>query len=386
MTLEVHEKFIKSSWESLKDAFVNLLETLYVHFFELDLHRVVVTQYPHRNAFKIYKLVLNTLSEVLANVSSVGHSRLETIIGNFVDLVFFTTELSEAQLTPLHMVSIIDPQALWCKMMTHAASSRKILFKCMAHNKNVVACVFVVISEWMCNPYAVKCRALTPGTIRYATFVSCISCCTYLSRYKSFYQLFPVVVRSKFVISLSSFTTSLVSFVKSARGKVISELVVGCMLDCCVHLLQHQPAETLTCQLQCILEMCNGKYCRKYLLEMVRRVLENRVTLERTMNCVMYAKSRVNATGKLLRPRLYSAASNNVFVCLMNTIVRALRGDNQSMVVIALGVCKNVLQCHEFYLICGPDGYMMSEFVELLASRCRRQKGTSNGAVSRFVR
>lgn len=386
LSLEIHEKFVKFSWESLTDAFVNLLETMYVHFFQLDMRHIVVTEYPYRNAFKMYKLVLNTLSEVLVNVSSIGHSRLERIIGNFVDLVFFTTKLNEPQLTPLHFVSTIDPRGSWCKSIMHAATSREVLFKCIARNKNIVACIFLVISDWMCNPFAAKSKVLSPTTVRYATFVSCIRCCACLSSYKSFYQLFPVVVESKFVISLNSFTTSLVSFVKSTRNKTISDEVLGSMLDCCVHLLQHQPADTLTLQLQCILEMCNGKYSRRYLLEMVRRVLESRTTLDRTMNCVMYAKSRVNANGKLLRPRLYSAASNNVYVCLMNTIMRALRGDNQSAIIPALGVCTNVLRSHEFYLICGPDGYLMSEFIEVLANKCKMHKGAGNSAFSRFMR
>lgn len=386
LSLEIHEKFIKSSWESLKDAFINLLEAMYIHFFQLDMRHIVVTEYPYRNAFKMYKLVLNTLSEVFMNVSSIGRSRLEKIIGNFVDLVFFTTKLNEPQLTPLHIVSTIDPQGQWCKVMMHAATSREVLFKCIQRNKNIVACIFLVISDWMCNPFAAKSKVLSPTTIRYATFISCIRCCAHLGSYKSFYRLFPVVIESKFVISLNSFTTSLVSFVKSARSKVISEFVIGSMLDCCVHLLEHQPADTLTFQLQCILEMCNGKYSRKYLLEMVRRVLENRATLDRTMNCVMYAKSRVNANGKLLRPRLYSAASNNVFGCLMNTIMRALRGENQSVIIPALGICKNVLQSHEFYLICGPDGYLMSEFIEGLATKCKIHKVAGNSAFSRFMR
>lgn len=375
-TLEIHKKLINSSWETLKDAFINLLETLYVYYFSLSTD-VVVDRYPHRNVFRIYRVVLDTLNEVCLHAPNIGHSRLEKIIGNFVDLVFFTTNIHES-LSPLNIISCLDPEAFWCKILLHSVSTRSILFKCMKRNTNLLKYVFLVISDWICEPFTPKSNLVCYSSVKYTTFLNSIRCCSYFSRFKSFYSLFPIIIGSKMIVSLNSFAMSLIAFLKSKPK--IPEIVATSMIDCTACLLKFQSTDYLVSKLQLIVDTLSDAKHRKYLFGVVEKLLQDRMTLRRAINQVICAK-RVSPCGQLLK-RVSSI--NNVFASMMNVIVAELRNNSQSATV--WSIVENLFQCHEFLVVCGPDSYMLTEFVELLGSKFALRMSANCRSADRITR
>ncbi len=370
IALEIHEKFLNSSWEILKETFISLLEALYIHYFDLG-YEIKIENYPHRNALQIYKVVLDTLNDVVFHAPNVGFSRLEKIIGNFVDLVFFTTKVLE-NLSPLNMVSSLDPTASWCNFVLYNANTRVLLFRCIKRNKNLLACVFLVISNWMCNPTVPKSKNPSHTAFKFATFVHCMHCCAHLSRYQSFHEFFPIVIENKFVISLNSFLTSLWSFLKS-RGKSTPNSIVDSMVGCSVNFLRFLPPDLLVSQLQNIVEMCNAKIARKNLFEIVRRLLDDKMVVDSITNLVVYSRTSFGPNGKLLRPKLYSPAGNT-FVNLVNSLGNVIRKEYPCVEPQIWGTIKNMFECHGFFLICGPDSFLLSELIELIASKRERKK------------
>lgn len=385
VTLEIHEKLIKFSWEKLKDAFINLLETLYIYFFSLD-KKICIEKYPHRNAFFIYKLVLNTINEVFLHIPSMGYSRLQKIIGNFVDVIFFNTKINNANLTPLNIISSLDPVAFWCKIILYNASSREILFEYMKQNKNVIGCIFHIVVDWICNPFVPKLKELSYASVRYATFVSSIRCCSYFSKYNSFYDMFPIVIEGKFVISLQSFTVLLLSFLK-LKTKIIPEFIKKYVIECAVQLLQFQHSNSLVHELHGLLDMLTaGKQMKKYLLEVVRQLFNDVTVLDKVISVIMYSKSPVNLE-TFLRPRFHSSSDNNIFVHLINTIVHIINTENRSVALQTFDILTNIFKSHKSFLICGPDNYLLSDFIDILDSVCKRKKVEQNGTlINRIIR
>lgn len=371
ITLEIYEKIINSSWETMKEVFINLLETLYVYYFSLstDAH---VDLYPFRNAFKIYELVLNTLNNICLHMSTISHSRLEKIIGNFVDLVFFTMNTNE-YLTPLNIISCLDPKAVWCKIMLHSATSRSILFRCMKRNTNLLKYLFVVISEWIRNPFIPETNSICYSTIKYMTFLNSVLCCSYFSKFRSFYNLFPITIGSNFIVCLNSFIMSLIAFL-TYRSKT-PELIATCMVNCTVSLLQFQPTDYLVDRLQFItdiLQDSKSKY-HKYLLEIVNKLLQDKVVMKRIVNHVLYVKT-ISQSIKLLK-RVDS--TNNVFANLINIIKADLQDNNGSRVVQVYFIFADIFQCHELLIVCGLKSSILTLF-ELIGSNLVQRRLTDN--------
>ncbi|XP_065212896.1 uncharacterized protein LOC135840337 [Planococcus citri] len=390
LALEIHEKCIHSSYELSKDAFVNLLETCYLYYCSLE-YDVYVDRYPYRNAFKILKLILNTFDRIFLHVPRYGFRRLEKIVGNFADLLYISVpsyvddSSSAKMLTPINMIACLDPCSNWCRILVHGSYTREMLFKCIRRNVNLVKCVFVVISDWMNDPYVPiisnRTDIINESTVKYITFVNAVFMCEMLTKYKYFYEFFPVTANNNKVITLNTFTTTFTGFLRNKCSKILPERVTVAMIECVVHLLQFHPAETMVQNVVNILEMVNGKNGKKNSLQIIKLLFDNELITRSLINSIVYTKrSRAGLTndGKLLRPRPNSSAAvassrNNIFNVLMNVINNILRNNlNSSNFVRVFNIAKQMLRCHEYYLMF-PNYYStLIEFVELLSLKYNR--------------
>lgn len=390
MTLEIHEKCIHSSYELSKDAFVNLLEACYLYFCSLE-YDIYVDKYPYRNAFKILHLILNTFNRIFLHVPRYGFRRLEKIVGNFADLLFISVpshakHSSIAMLTPINMVACLDPCSNWCKILLHGSYTREMLFKCIRRNVNLVKYLFVVVSDWMNDPYipiSSRRNIITEPTTKYITFIHAVFMCEMLTKSKYFYEFFPVTTHDNKVISLNTFTTTFTSFLRSKCNKILPERVLAAIIQCAVHLLQFHPPESIVQNVHDILESVNGKSGKKNALQIIKLLFDNELITRSLLNSIVYTKrSRAGLTNeaKLLRPRPNSSAvvassRNNIFCILMNVINNILRNNaNSKNFVRVFNISKQVLRCHEYYLLF-PNYYStLVEFVELLSLKYGRNR------------
>lgn len=376
-TLEIHEKCINSSWELSKDAFINLLEVLYLCYctLECDIH---VDKYPFKNAIRIMKLVLNMFNRIFFHVPRYGYHRLEKIIGNFVDLLFVNMSSKDfLTLTPLNLLACLDTDAKWCKMLVYGSYAREILFKCIKRNINLIKYFFITASDWMYEPYVpskLKKKDFIPRTtVKYLTFVHSIFMCGYLCRFKSFYQLFPVNIHeTKTVINLNSFTLMFISLLK-LKSKILPSHVSQCMIDCSVNLLQFHQPELMVQNVQNILESANNQTGKKHLLEIVKLLFDKESITHLLIDSIIYTRrSRAGLTqdGKLLRPRPNSVISsrNNVFTVLMEVLVNILKNNkNVNNFKRIVNIARAILGYHEFYLMFSSNYSALIEFMELLS-------------------
>lgn len=389
ITLEIHEKCINSSWELSKDAFINLLEALYLYYCSLECD-IYVDRYPYRNAFKIFKLVLNTFNRIFLQIPRYGYRRLEKIIGNFVDLLFVNMPTNDCStLTPINMIACLDTNATWCKVLVHGAYTREILFKGVKRNVNLVKYFFVVVADWMNDPHVPKSKRkdIIPQTVvKYITFIHAVFMCNSLCKFRYFNELFPVTIsENNIVISLNSFTVMFTSFLKT-KSKILPARVNTCMVECAVHLLQFHQPESMIQNVQNILESARNKSGKKHSLEIVKLLFDNELMMHSLINSIIHTRrSRAGLTSddKLLRPRPRSVLSsrNNVFTMLINLAINTLRNSNNiNNLKRIFHISIAILRCHEFYLLFGNNYSLLMEFMELLLLKYENKTDESAGS------
>lgn len=157
--LRAHSKLASSSSPTaLKECALNLIDSLGQHYYhQHSENKSASLQSMHfYRMVNISNLLLDTLREATLNISRFGESRLEEIIENFIQLLAISLHSKQSRnkhlLSPLAVISYLDPNGNWLTNLIHFTMSRKLFFSCLRKNNDLLKLLFEEVVNWLAEP------------------------------------------------------------------------------------------------------------------------------------------------------------------------------------------------------------------------------------------
>ncbi|KAG8224806.1 hypothetical protein J437_LFUL002251 [Ladona fulva] len=155
--LRLHARFLLSSSNvAILESFINLKTSLLEQYVngksENDLPNmsegIVLSRLSHVRLLRVMNLIAKFFRDKSKNYIRLPVTLIEDIIGAMVELLTFTSEESR-ELYPLHLLSVIDPKALWMQMCFYYTRIRNLLFKKLSENQNLSISFFEGLVSWL---------------------------------------------------------------------------------------------------------------------------------------------------------------------------------------------------------------------------------------------
>lgn len=161
LTLKAHAKLAScSSPVALKECTLNLVESLGKHYYtQREDAKLTLDNSHFYRMVHLTALLLNSLREATLNVARFGESRLEETISSLVQLLALHVPYKHGQnkryVSPLEVVSYLDPHGQWLVNITHFHLTCQLFFNCLCRNKTLLKIVVEEIVSWLLDPVIV---------------------------------------------------------------------------------------------------------------------------------------------------------------------------------------------------------------------------------------
>lgn len=205
--LRAHSKLASSSSPTaLKECALNLIDSLGQHYYlQHSEHKSTSLQSMHfYRMVNISNLLLDTLREATLNISRFGESRLEEIIENFIQLLAISRHSKQSRnknlLTPLAVISYLDPNGNWLTNLTHFTMSRRLFFSCLRKNIDFLILLFEEVLNWLSDPVIPQKNSqvlqgeLSVAVNKYSMFCHSLAVIVVMCSFSNFHALFPVKI------------------------------------------------------------------------------------------------------------------------------------------------------------------------------------------------
>lgn len=209
--LKAHVKLAScSSSVAIKECALNLMESLGRHYF-LHNHEYKTISLQHNNFYQMVyltRLLLDTFREATLNIARFGDSKLDEMIENFIQLMNIHATSKQTKnkslLTPLEVVSYLDPNGKWLSNLTHFFSSRQFLFSNIAKNVFFMRVIIEELLNWINEPVIptkhtpkVLQGELNNAVQRYCMFCHSLSVFSTICLFSAGKELFPIKATKK---------------------------------------------------------------------------------------------------------------------------------------------------------------------------------------------
>lgn len=158
--LKAHSKLASSSSPSaLKECALNLIDSLGQHYYyhQYNENKSVSLQSLHfYRMVNISHLLLDILREATLNIARFGESRLEEIVDNFIQLLAINIHSKQSRskhlMSPLAIISYLDPNGNWLTNLTHFTMTRKLFFSSVQKNIHFLTSLVEEVASWLSEP------------------------------------------------------------------------------------------------------------------------------------------------------------------------------------------------------------------------------------------
>uniref|UniRef100_A0A1B6DV25 Protein broad-minded n=1 Tax=Clastoptera arizonana TaxID=38151 RepID=A0A1B6DV25_9HEMI len=226
LCLKFHAKLFLSSFDVMKEMFLNLLDCLcqYYNEQETDCVCLSLTNNIQVRMVRIMNLVIKAIYIIVQNVARFGLKRLEEVIDNFIHILTIhkgsKTFRTKCFLSPFEIISCLDPGSNWCVFLTYGVISRNILLSNNNNlrNKSLLQLVIEIISEWLSKPLIpdkldLDSSEINSKHIKFAVFVHSLSVFSTICQYDMGRNYFPLFLnKNEEYVSISDVTEKVLTF------------------------------------------------------------------------------------------------------------------------------------------------------------------------------
>lgn len=248
--LKIHAKLIASSSVHIatKEAFLNLIESLSTHFTSrkmlpylptydsgIDLNKPL-----HFRIMKIIQLISDAQREIPKEWIRFSTRKVEEMIESFIDLLAMHTYdgcSKEKFLFPFHLLSVIDPNAIWSRHWLNGLFSRNLLLRALERTPPLIRFLNETILKWMEDFDAIQywniksglqylkdnphCLFIPGYIVQYTVFTSCVIMLRSLLPYEGGRSLFPISnPEDETLISLNILALATVDFLNNHSEEI----------------------------------------------------------------------------------------------------------------------------------------------------------------------
>ncbi|PSN57250.1 hypothetical protein C0J52_02542 [Blattella germanica] len=212
LTLKIHAKLIQSaSHVCVREGFINLVEGLYKYYsnfhitslpdFRNGIDTKIVT---HNHLTQISHLIIDTAKQMPKNWLRYGERRVEEIVGAFVNLLsmhIYCNKTSQHKdiLYPYHIISALDPKAIWCKQWVHGAFGQYLLLGMFSQNVDLIKSITEEVLLYLDheNKYkeVIHETRLSGGTLKFAIFAHSLNILSKLLSFDKGRNFFPITIK-----------------------------------------------------------------------------------------------------------------------------------------------------------------------------------------------
>ena len=163
----------------------------------------------HYQIVQISQTILAVLCDAPKRWTRFGEKRFEEIIDYFVDMLTMHTynhlprRDSKHVFFPYHIISAIDPEAVWCKNLMHAAYGREITLESFSKAPSLMRSVVEDIVSWLdqhihenkdlpvLNNLDSK-GVISANAIKFASFTHSLSVISMIATFENGWKIFPI--------------------------------------------------------------------------------------------------------------------------------------------------------------------------------------------------
>lgn len=209
LCLKLHAKLLSSSsYEMVKDVFLNLLESLCRHYNEQnsEFESMSFSNNTHFRMVSIVNLIINAINAITQNIARFGLKRLEEIIDNLIHLMSMhkgTKSIKRKHfLSPFEIMSCLDPMGSWCMYLTHGVVSRNIFLNPSGNslrNNSLLQLIVEELIAFFSKPFIpdelhVELNEISIPHVKYGVFIHSLSLFSTICQYEMGRAFFPLLI------------------------------------------------------------------------------------------------------------------------------------------------------------------------------------------------